>query len=275
MRLRSNVTAESLLWWLAVLLAGAFVATLVAYALDSRTIDGVQSVWAKPLKFELSLALHAVTLALAISLLSPQARTDRLVILAAIAVCAATAFEMGYIALQAARQVGSHFNIGTPLTRVLYAMMAFGAVVLVAAAAVIGAIMLLDSDSDIAPALRLGIAAGFIGGAVLTLVTAFTIGARLSPYVGPPPGFERLPFTGWSLVGGDLRVAHFLATHMMQVVPLAAFILGRAAPPAFAISGTFLFAAIWSGWTIFEFRTALNGEASSVLLALLRKASLL
>ncbi len=274
MHVQSKLTAEGLLWWLVVLMGGAFVATLVAHALDSRTIDGVQNVWSKPLKFELSLALHAATLALAISLLSPEARADRLIMLAAIACCAATVFELGYIAIQAARQEASHFNVGTPVTRLLYGMMAFGAVVLVGAAAVVGVVMLFDNGSRIPPALRLGIAAGFVGGAILTLITAFTIGARLSPFVGAPPGFNRLPITGWSLAGGDLRISHFLATHMMQAVPLAALILGRAASPAFAISGTFLFAAIWSGWIIFEFRTALNGEVSSVLLALLRVASL-
>jgi hypothetical protein len=274
MRLRSKWTAEGLLWWLVVAMAGAFAATLVAYSLDGRTIDGVQSVWAKPIKFELSLALHAATLALAISLLSPEARADRLVMLAAIACCVATTFEMTYIAVQAARQQASHFNLDTPTTRLLYGMMAFGAVTLVGAAAVVGVITLFDGRSGVAPALRLGVAAGFIGGAVLTLVTAFTIGARLSPYVGPPPGFERLPLTGWSLVGGDLRIAHFLATHMMQAVPLAAIILSRGVPQGFAVSGTFLFAAVWTGWTIFEFRTALGGEVSALLTTLLRTAAL-
>ncbi len=158
MHVQSKLTAEGLLWWLVVLMGGAFVATLVAHALDSRTIDGVQNVWSKPLKFELSLALHAATLALAISLLSPEARADRLIMLAAIACCAATVFELGYIAIQAARQEASHFNVGTPVTRLLYAMMAFGAVVLVGAAAVVGVVMLFDSGSRIPPALRLGIA---------------------------------------------------------------------------------------------------------------------
>ncbi len=263
-----------MLWWLVVVLAGTFVATLVAFLLDSRTIDGVQSVWAKPLKFELSLALHAATLALAISLLSPQARAERLVMLAAVACVLATSYELGYIALQAARQEASHFNVATMMGRTLYGLMAFGAVVLVGAAAVVGVVMMLDSENNIQPALRLGIACGFIGGAVLTLVTAFTIGARLSPYVGPTPGLERLPVFGWSLVGGDLRISHFLGLHMMQTVPLAAVILSRCIPQAYAISGTFLFAAIWSGWTIFEFRTALGGQVSSALLTLIRTAAL-
>ncbi len=80
--------------------------------------------------------------------------------------------------------------------------------------------------------------------------------------------------TGWSLVGGDLRISHFLATHMMQVVPVAAVILGRAMPQGFAISGTLLFAMVWTGWTIFEFRTALGGEVSALLTTLLRTAAL-
>ncbi len=257
--------AESLLWWLAVLLCGAFVMTLVPYLLDNRTIDGFQSVWAKPLRFELSLALHAATLAFAISLMSPAMRADRILMAATFACIAATCFELVYIVVQAARQEESHFNVDSPASRMLYGMMAFGAVLLIGAAAIVGVMVAFDTESGISPALRFGVAAGLICGAVLTLVTAFTIGARLSPYVGPPPGDARFPLTGWSLTGGDLRLSHFLATHMMQSVPLAAVVLSRVAPQGLAVSGTFVFAAFWVAWTIMEFRTALGGEVSTAL----------
>ncbi|TVP71731.1 MAG: hypothetical protein EA339_08880 [Rhodobacteraceae bacterium] len=39
----------------------AFVLTILLWAVDARAIEG-GSVWAKPLKFELSLAIHAITL---------------------------------------------------------------------------------------------------------------------------------------------------------------------------------------------------------------------
>ena len=37
-----------------------------------------------------------------------------------------------------------------------------------------------------------------------------------------------IPFLGWNMDGGDLRIAHFIGLHAMQVLPiLALFLLGR------------------------------------------------
>jgi hypothetical protein len=34
----------------------------------------------------------------------------------------------------------------------------------------------------------------------------------------------------WSVIGGDLRIAHFIALHAIQIVPLFAYILSQMAP---------------------------------------------
>jgi hypothetical protein len=85
--------------------------------------------------------------------------------------------------------------------------------------------------------------------------------ARGSHTVGMADGGPGLPFLNWSTIGGDLRIAHFIAIHAIQIVPLFAYILSRMAPiptvrqrrlaiavmaltVAIAVGGTFVQAAL-------------------------------
>jgi hypothetical protein len=63
-----------------------------------------------------------------------------------------------------------------------------------------------------------------------------------------------LPVFGWSRTGGDLRVAHFFGLHAMQVLPLAAWVLGRART-AFV-----LVALGWTALGVWTFVEALAGR---------------
>ena len=77
----------------ALMLLAMVPPTLMALALDPRQIDGV-SVWIKPLKFELSLAMYAATLAWFMSFLPAPEREARRFRIWAIVAAAAVAIEM-------------------------------------------------------------------------------------------------------------------------------------------------------------------------------------
>jgi hypothetical protein len=255
---------EMIYWGVALSMLAAFAVTLALMALDTRTIDGHTSVWTKPLKFELSLALHAATLALACRLLSSPCRHGPAMLVIAIAFLAACVVEMGYIIMQGARGEHSHFNVGTPFHRMMYSVMALAAVIIVGAAGAIGLAFLGEESSSASTALKTSIVVGFVGGTVLTLITAFTIGGRMSPYVAGVPVFDaRMWLTGWSQTGGDLRVSHFLATHMIQVVPFIGLIFDRVMPGRIALIAMVAFAALWASITMHEYRSALAGKPSS------------
>jgi hypothetical protein len=248
--------SEAVWWTTTVAMLALFALTVAVALLDRRLLNGA-NVWAKPLKFELSLALHFATLALVASALSEAWRRSPWLEAVAWASAACALFEIAYIALQAARQQGSHFNVSTPLYAALYSAMAVGAVVITAAAAVLGVVVAVDGQARFDPATRWGVVLGLVGGAVLTLVTAFRIGATMSPHVGiEPPGARRLPLTGWSLVVGDRRAAHFFATHMMQALPLAGLLLDRLLPRIPALIVLLGVAAAWTALTFFLFRQA-------------------
>ncbi|MGL4438868.1 MAG: hypothetical protein ACRCUE_06315 [Bosea sp. (in: a-proteobacteria)] len=260
---------EAIYWGIAVVMAAAFAVTLILLALDPRTIDGHTSVWVKPLKFELSLVLHAATLALIFGLLSPTHRQGSAMLIVSLAFLAASAVEMGYIIIQGARAEQSHFNVGTPFHSAMYSVMAFCAVIIVGAAGAIGLAAWADAELAASPALKAAIVVGLIGGTILTLITAFAIGGRMSPYVGGVPAFDaRMALTGWSQSGGDLRVSHFLATHMIQTLPIFALVAERIVPGRAALAAVLVFAILWTMFTLFEFRTALGGSASIITRAM-------
>ena len=235
-------SAESLWWWSAGALLLLSAATAVVYLLDQRQIDRM-SVWAKPVKFQLSLAVHFATLALVTTALGNAWRTADLLWWSAVASVASAVFEIGYIMVQAGRAQGSHFNVRNRFYAAMYVLMAVGAVIITIAAASVGIAAWADTSAAMGSAARCGAALGLIGGTVLTFIVAFRMGGALTHHVGTEVvGARRLPLTGWSLTVGDWRVPHFFATHLMQrprVCPLAPSMGLRRISPAIP-SGIFV-----------------------------------
>ena len=64
---------------------------------------------------------------------------------------------------------------------------------------------------------------------------------------------------GWSRDGGDLRVAHFLATHALHAIPLAAWGLSRWVG-ASAVGAVRAFAILYTVFVFFTFAQALRGQ---------------
>ncbi len=219
----------------AVLLAAQTVPSAVGWLLDARLIQGT-SVWSKPLKFQLSFALHWLTIAWLLSGQEASARASiglrRWVSAGAIA----AVVEVAYITLQAARGRPSHFNFETTVETVLYyGLMGGAAIVMMAATLAVGIWLSRHSDASTAPGLRLGAVLGLGAGSVATLIVTAPLAAGAIDGPGPWVGGVRsnaagLPLTGWSTTGGDLRVPHFFAVHLVQAMPLAGWVADRCLP---------------------------------------------
>ncbi|CAN7693538.1 hypothetical protein [Rhizobium sp. LjRoot254] len=210
------------------------IPSAIAYAVDERLLNDV-SVWSKPVKFQLSIILTLGTAALLLPLLDEAARATRTVRGASFAMAISSTLEIIYIVIQAARGRASHFNEATPLEAMLYPVMGVGAVSIVAGAFVIGWVIWRHGRTDVGEGLRSGAAWGLMIGAVLTVVTAGVMSSGAIAEPGHWVGGIRsdangLFLVGWSRTGGDLRVPHFFATHMMQGLPILGLLLDRFAP---------------------------------------------
>jgi hypothetical protein len=238
--------------------------TVASYLMDDRLVNGI-NVWTKPLKFELSLAVHFLTLALMLHLLTDRARGYRLVRWSLYAAAASGVFEIVYIALQSARGRASHFNLETEIESVFYMVMGVGSLLLTFAPIVLGIHIWRNGRADIGPGLKRGAILGLVLGGIATIVTA---GFMSSSFIvetgrwinGVRNDANGIPLMGWSGTGGDLRVPHFFALHVMQALPVLGIIADRwAKGRENAIVGTGV--AVWIAIVAGTFAQALNGNS--------------
>jgi glucan phosphoethanolaminetransferase (alkaline phosphatase superfamily) len=234
----------------------ALLVLIAAWAVvDARTLDGAP-VWAKPAKFALSFAVLFGTLALVARRLSPEWRDGRTLRVTVAVMATAMIFEMAYMIVMAARHEASHFNLSTPFAAQMYRLMGLGAVSLMTGVLVFGIFALRDAKADLGPALRRGVGWGFILSFVSTLVTAGYMSAAGTHVGVVPEDAATLPLSGWSATVGDIRPAHFLALHAMQILPLAGLWFDRNGIGAGRIGWV---AAAYAALTAAAFAQALAG----------------
>jgi hypothetical protein len=209
-----------LLFWLACFHVGLAFVFAVAAPFDNRVVTGVDP-WIKPFKFASSIAIYTFTLALLLDSLSAK-RFARWI---SAGVTLSMLVEIVLIAGQAARGVSSHFNESTPLDFAIFGVMGVAIVFNVLHDVLVAAKFFRSAPRLPAATLwgiRLGLAI-FIAGSL----EGFAMVARLSHAVGVPDGGPGLPLINWSTQGGDLRIAHFLALHSLQALPLLGYAIDR------------------------------------------------
>jgi hypothetical protein len=234
-------------WWNALLL----VAGLAALPFDHRRILGLNP-WIKPMKFELSIILFLLTVALLLTILAESGRWRRLRAWMSWGFGICMTVEISIIAMQSARGVRSHMNYATVFDSVAFAIMGrFIAIntVLLTIHLLLFCITRVDRPRAEIWGIRLGLAmilAGSFEGVYMVIHGAHTVGAG--------DGGPGLPFVNWSTQYGDLRVAHFFALHALQLLWFVGWWLGRTRiPQAATVAFTWIVALIYAGgvWALF------------------------
>jgi len=213
----------------AIMLGLAVVVTVLLFV-DPREVTGMP-LWAKPLKFAVSIAIYCFTLAWLISLLTVA---KRLSWIAGTVAAAGVVVEMAVILGYAAVGDTSHFNVSTPLHTVLWGVMAVGISIVWVMTLLVGVALFRSTLGDQARsvAIRAGVILALVGMALAFLMSSPTAqqlddfqGIAGAHTVGLPDGGAGIPILGWSTESGDLRIPHFIGMHGLQALPIVVIVL--------------------------------------------------
>lgn len=204
-------------WLHAILL----LATLALMAIDDRQVLGINT-WVKPAKFMFSLTVYLWSVAwFSEYIRKPKWRIRTISVIISIVIV----IESACLFIQAARGTTSHFNVSTDFDAAIFSTMG----TMIAIDMFLGVLLLsMYSNPNPRPestylwGIRSGLTVFLIGGAIGTVMilnNAHTFGA--------PDGGPGMPFTNWSTTAGDMRIAHGLALHALQILPIAGYVIGR------------------------------------------------
>ena len=184
--------------------------------------------WIKPIKFSLSFSTYASTIS--VLLLALQIPRWQLTLVRR-TIAVSVALEIFSLSMQAWRSAYPHAGsslLDGPLAQLTNGMvMANTAIVCWMLALFCANRVHTDRvDRPMVSAIRYSIVIFLAGNAIGGYMLArgsHTVGAADNSGPG-------LPFVNWSTIAGDLRIAHFIAIHAIQIVPLFAYVLSQMSP---------------------------------------------
>jgi hypothetical protein len=196
---------------------GILILCLALLPFDNRLVMNI-SPWIKPAKFAISIAIFTWSMGwIMYELNTPRIRIYTLLFILFMGV------EMFIIALQAARGTASHFNVRSAFDVLLFNIM--GTAITLNLLLTIVVLVEFFSQKTSLPqymlwAIRLGLFSF-----ILASIEGFVMVKYMAHTVGAADGGPGLPVLNWSTLAGDLRVAHFLGMHGLQIFPLFAYLL--------------------------------------------------
>lgn len=198
-----------------IIMSGLLVVPL---AFDDRIVLGINP-WIKPIKFCVSVGIYVFTIAWFLYYIKSYSRLKKWIsYLTGITII----IEIIIISFQAFRGVKSHFNNASTFDQILFGIMGL-CIGIVTLLIVIYFFTLFIGKSSISGPYRLSILLSIL----IFLIGSWVGGVMISNEshtIGGADGSEGILFFNWSKLFGDLRIAHFLGLHSIQVIPLTFYL---------------------------------------------------
>lgn len=206
------------LFYFGLLCLGLALLCIILSHFSTTKVHGINA-WYKPFKFAISIGLFSWTMGWYCFYLpdyNVKPYNWSIIVL--------LGWELLYIFIQAQRGELSHFNVSTPIYSIIYGLMGLSAVLVTLYTAYVGFLFFRYSFPELPHyyvwAIRLGI--------LICVIFSFEgalMGSRMNHSIGALNDNSNLFIVGWSKTVGDLRIAHFIGMHALQVLPLLSFYL--------------------------------------------------
>ena len=216
---------------------GGIICIILSLTTDI-TVLGINA-FIKPTKFFLSIWIFCWTMGWFLEYLDNKRRIRNYTWMVVIVMI----IEQFIITWQAANGRLSHFNTTTPFYQSLFYVMGAAITTLVVWTVVVGYWFCKQKQFSAPMPYIWGIRLGIFIFAIFAFEGGY-IASKLSHTVGGAMGGPGLPVVNWSTEFGDLRVAHFIGIHALQLIPLFGYYIAKTnrAVQIFAVV-YFLFAA--------------------------------
>ena len=229
---------ESLFYFGSVCFLLAIVFLLLT-TITTHQLKGV-NVWNKPFKFAFSIMLYSWSMAWYCYYL-PTFNIS----LFNWTVIVFLGYELIYIAIQAGRGQLSHYNNSTSFYLVLFRLMGLAAILVTFYTAYVGVLFFQNDFPNLPMSYLWGIRSGILIFVVFSFEGAL-MGARMAHTIGGEDGNVGIPLLKWSLNFGDLRVAHFIGMHALQVLPILAYYFIKDTTAIFIVSALYGLLALYT-----------------------------
>lgn len=229
---------NALLFWFGLFNIAVAIVCLILMSVEATQILGVNR-WLKPFKFYASVGIMILTMGWLLYYLNSAKKIKLYSWLITISML----FENGLIITQSIRNTTSHFNVTSIIDGMIFNLMGIFIFIFTITIILVCISFFKQKHFSIPEPYVWGIRLGILLFLLFSLEGGMMLGL-LKHTVGGPDGSPGLPVVNWSTQYGDLRIAHFIGIHALQVLPLFGYYISKTKTQTILFSaGYFLIAS--------------------------------
>ena len=179
-----------------------------------------ENAWAKPTRYYLSSGISLWTFGWFLQFINSKSQIKVFSWL----IAATLFFETTIIFVQSIRGVPSHFNTSDPFNAMMNGLLLSLILIFLLTVICITFLFFKQKKMPISQHYTWGLRMGLLNFVIFSFV-GIIMYARMSHSIGGNGNDRGIMLFNWSLKHGDLRIAHFMGVHSLQIIPLLSYYL--------------------------------------------------